>query len=181
MPCHRRSSNCKLECCVALGSVLHVETVIRFYQWIVSYLIKFKFGGYMIYSLTIVQKQAHCNHNIRNILCNIIRTKKTTAKLPEMVIFSIYTVIRSYSFFRTILQSESQPKVVGMVRSDLTAWLKEVQLEHHNELCQLLEDLGVESLEDFSPVQWFVKNLFKYFKWQAQEVFDYRRPRHQSV
>lgn len=82
-----------------------------------------------------------------------------------------------YSFFRTILESESQPKVVGMVRGDLTAWLKEVQLEHHNELCQLLEDLGVESLEDFSPVQWFVINLFNYFEWQAQEVFDYRRPK----
>lgn len=128
----------------------------------------------MIYSLRILQKQAHCNHNIRNILFNITRTKKTTAKLPEMVIFSICTVIRSYSFFRTILESESQPEVVGMVRSDLTAWLKEVQLEHHNELCQLLEDLGVESLEDFSPVQWFVINLFK---WQAHEVFDYRRPK----
>lgn len=80
----------------------------------------------------------------------------------------------SFIFFKTILESESQPKVVGMVRSDLKAWLKEVQLEHHNELCQLLEELGVESLEDVSPLQWFVINLFK---WQAHEAFDYRRPK----
>lgn len=31
LPCHRRSSNCKLECCVALGSILHVQTVIEYH------------------------------------------------------------------------------------------------------------------------------------------------------
>ncbi len=36
LPCCRRSSNCKLERPVALGSLLHVQTVIRCYQWIVS-------------------------------------------------------------------------------------------------------------------------------------------------